>query len=208
MQRRQLLTTLLASAAALPWRVHAAAPAPRVRPDLYACDGCEALAEREPAALSPEASLPAAAGEPLRLHGRVVHSDGVTPAAGVVLYAHHTNGAGLYADGDADSPWSRRHGRLRGWVRTGADGRYAFHSIKPAPYPGANIPAHIHLLVGEPGRPVYYVDDVVFAGEYGVDARYLARQELRGGSGVVTLTRDAAGAWIAQRDIVLERHPG
>lgn len=208
MQRRDLILGLLASSTLLPVRGLASPQtAPAARPDLYHCEGCEALGERDPETLAAERSLPEMPGEAMRLQGVVYHSDGITPAAGVVIYAHHTNADGLYADGGNESVWSRSHGRLRGWVRTAADGRYTFRSIKPAPYPGADIPAHVHLMVGEPARRPYYIDDVVFAGEAFVDERYLARQQNRGGSGVVTLQRDAANVWIARRDMVLERHP-
>jgi protocatechuate 3,4-dioxygenase beta subunit len=60
--------------------------------------------------------------------------------------------------------------------------------------------------VGEPGRRPYYIDDIVLAGAFLVDEAYRARQELRGGSGIVTLARSADGTLLARRDIVLERH--
>lgn len=126
----------------------------------------------------------------------------------MVIYAHHTNAAGLYANGTPETTWSRRHGRLRGWVRSDAQGRYAFDTIKPAPYPDMTMPAHVHLFLQEPGRRAYYIDDVVFDGAFGVDAAYRARQELRGGSGIVRLGRTADGTWTAVRDIRLEHHPG
>ncbi|WP_428152392.1 hypothetical protein [Brevundimonas sp.] len=141
------------------------------------------------------------------LSGRVLAADGRTPAADIVVYAHHTNALGLYADGSDETEWSRRHGRLRGWVRTDSEGHYRFETIKPAPYPSRALPAHVHLFIGEPGRRPYYIDDVVFDGEFGVDRDYRARQELRGGSGIVTLRRDPVSGWIAQRDIRLEVHP-
>ncbi|MFY2562266.1 hypothetical protein ACN469_32030 [Corallococcus terminator] len=183
--------------------------APRVRERLYVCEGCEAVAERAPGRLTPTVQL-ASAEEPgarMTLTGRVLSAESREPVAKVVIYAHHTNAAGLYANGTLESEWSRRHGRLRGWARTGADGVYTFDTIKPAPYPNDTLPAHVHLFLGEPGRPPYYVDDVVFDGEFGVTPRYRAQQELRGGSGIVKLSRTAAGVWLASRDIVLERHP-
>lgn len=181
----------------------------RPRADLYDCDGCEAVAERSPATLGWRLQLADAAepGERMVLHGRVTLPDGRTPAPGVVIYAHQTNAAGLYANGTPETSWSRRHGALRGWVKTDAAGRYRFDTIKPAPYPDRSMPAHVHLFVAEPGRPPYYIDDAVFAGEFRVDARYRAAQELRGGSGIVTLARER-DSLIARRDIVLERHPG
>ena len=47
----------------------------------------------------------------------------------------------------------------------------------------------------------------MFDGEFGVDANYLAGQELRVGSGVVRLVDGPNGSVIAMRDLVLERHP-
>jgi protocatechuate 3,4-dioxygenase beta subunit len=182
---------------------------PQVRADLYACEGCEAVAETDPGALSWLATLAEASepGERMRLSGRVFAPGGVTPAPGVIVYAHHTNAEGLYANGAPDTVWSRRHGRLRGWVRTGVDGRYGFDTIKPAPYPDLSMPAHVHLFVGETGRRPYYIDDAVFDGEFGVDEAYRRRQELRGGSGIVRLVRGSDGVLEAMRDIRLEPHP-
>lgn len=186
-----------------------AAPAGRARRDLYNCEGCEAVGEiaRENLAATTTLAGPDEPGERLIVEGTIFEVDGVTPAAGIVVYAHHTNNEGLYANGAPGTEESRRHGRLRGWVKTGADGRYRFDTIKPAPYPGATMPAHVHLMIGEPGRRPYYIDDVVFDGEFGVTERYRKNQELRGGSGIVRLTRGDGGVLMAQRDIVLERHP-
>lgn len=186
-----------------------AVPNGRVRANLYDCEGCEAAEERSPATLSASSILagPDEPGERMRLSGRVLAVDGATPVEGVVIYAHQTNVEGLYANGSPESEWSRRNGRLRGWVKTDSEGRYAFQTIKPAPYPDMTMPAHVHLYVKEPGRRPYYIDDVVFEGEFRVDATYRANQELRGGSGIVRLERGSDGVLIAVRDIRLERRP-
>lgn len=169
------------------------------------CEGCEAAWERDPSTLPAHLRLAAARepGEPLHLQGTIYRADGRTPAAGVVLYLHHTNAAGLYADGTDESAWSRRHGRVRGWLKTGADGRYSVDTIVPGRYPNRPDPAHIHMVVLEPGADPYWIDDVVFAGEPGVDEAYAAAREDRGGSGIVTLGRAADGRRTATRDIVL-----
>ena len=184
-------------------------PRRTARPDLYNCEGCEAVGERSAPALSSIVELagPDEPGERMILTGRVLAADGVSPAAGVVIYAHHTNHAGLYANGSSESLWSRRHGRLRGWARTDADGRYTFRTIKPAIYPDRSMPAHVHLFIGEPGRRPYYIDDVVFDGEFGVTAAYRKACELRGGNGIVRLERSGDGVLLARRDIRLEVHP-
>ena len=88
---------------------------------------------------------PGEPGEPLVVTGTVYRSDGETPAAGVTLYAYHTDAEGLYSEtNDNTNP------RLKATVRTDADGRYELKTIKPAPYPGGGVPAHIHYrLSGE-----------------------------------------------------------
>lgn len=184
------------------------AKAGSTRPDLYNCEGCDGVYEGSSANLPAKIGIaPGEDGVPLIVTGQVLQADAVTPAPGVVLYVYQTNAAGLYANGSPETEWSRRHGRIRGWLKTDAKGRYTIRTIKPAPYPNERFPAHIHFTVLETGRPPYYIDDVVFDGEFGVTADYRARQELRGGSGIARLKRTADGALLAGRDIILERHP-
>jgi protocatechuate 3,4-dioxygenase beta subunit len=177
------------------------------RPDLYACEGCEGALERPAASLGPEARIaaPDEPGERMRIEGTVYRTDGRTPAENVVIYAYPTDAGGRYSRGTPGTEASRRHGLLRGWVRTGADGRYGFDTVKPGPYPGETIPAHVHLTVLEPGRPPYWIDDIVFAGEFGVTDAYRRASENRGGNGIVALVREG-GRLVARRDIVLEPH--
>lgn len=184
---------------------------PRTRPgrqNLYHCEGCDGISER------PAGGLPASIvmaerekGTPLIVEGRTFQSDGRTPAPGIILYIYHTNSDGFYANGSPKTEWSRRHGRIRGWLKTDADGRYRVATIKPAPYPNRGLPAHLHFTVLEPRRRPYYIDDVVFDDEYGVTPTYRKQQELRGGSGIVKLTTVPNGTSVAHRDIILEHHP-
>ncbi len=176
------------------------------RPDLYACDGCEAAEERPAESLGWRVTLPPAGepGERLVLSGRVLMPDGRTPAPGVVLYVHHTNAAGLYRSVRSTAGGGRGDGIIEGWLATDPAGRYEIETVRPAPYPNASLPAHVHLYVKEPGRRPYYIDDVVFEGDPNVTPAYRAAQEFRGGSGIVRLTRDAQEVWHGSRDIVLE----
>ncbi len=176
--------------------------------DLYVCEGCEGALERPAGSLAPYAQIAPAgeAGERMRIEGVVYQAERATPAANIVVYAHHTDTGGTYSRGAPATEWSRRHGLLRGWVRTGADGRYSFDTVKPGVYPNRSDPAHVHLTILEPGRRPYWIDDIVFAGEFGVTDEYRRERQNRGGSGIVTLQR-ARGVLVARRDIVLEPHP-
>ena len=134
-------------------------------------------------------------GERMVLSGRVLKADGRTPAPGVILYAYHTNVDGIYPKRGDETGNARRHGYLRGWLKTDAQGRYRIETIRPGSYPSGGAPAHVHVVVGEPGKSEYSIDDFEFEGD-----PYLRRS----GPGVVSLkSRD--GVWYGSRDIVLER---
>lgn len=162
------------------------------------CEGCEWVFVDMPqsvlarARIAPEAE----AGQPLILEGDVTRPDG-QPAAGVIIYAYHTDARGLYPDGP------NRHGRLRGWAKTDETGHYRFDTIRPASYPSRSVPEHIHMHVIEPGVGTYYIDEVRFTD----DPLYQKLETRvdpapRGGSGVVKPSR-RAGVWHASRDIRL-----
>jgi protocatechuate 3,4-dioxygenase beta subunit len=40
-----------------------------------------------------------------------------------------------------------RHARLFGYVKTGNDGKFELHTIKPSGYPQSDLPAHIHVHI-------------------------------------------------------------
>ncbi len=142
-------------------------------------------------------------GVPMLLQGTVRNSTG-QPASGIVIYAYQTDATGLYPSAPSLQGSAARHGRLRAWAKTDATGVYRFATIRPAGYPNTNIPEHIHLHVIEPGRCTYYIDDVVFEDDPRLTPQQRASHDRgRGGSGVITPTRDTSGTWLAQRDIRL-----
>jgi protocatechuate 3,4-dioxygenase beta subunit len=90
-------------------------------------------------------------GTPMVIQGRVLLEDGTTPAASAVVFAYHTDRRGLYDRREA-GPHSWR---LRGWARTDNDGRFEFATIRPAPYPSSNVPAHVHFTIVTAGGDRY-----------------------------------------------------
>jgi protocatechuate 3,4-dioxygenase beta subunit len=170
------------------------------------CEGCEAVFEHAGDSLPSRAAIagPAEAGERLLIEGTVRNESGA-PVAGVIVYAYHTDDAGIYPrDSNASAGATARHGRLRGFARTDANGNYAFDTIRPAGYPNTELPQHVHFHVLEPGRCTYWIDDLVFSD----DPRLTASQRRdilrgRGGEGLATPTRDSSGVWHARRDIML-----
>jgi protocatechuate 3,4-dioxygenase, beta subunit len=135
-------------------------------------------------------------GHPMIVSGRVFEADGATPRAGIRVYAYHTDNRGFYAaDGNFTLP------RLHGTMWTNAEGRYEFRSIKPAPYPGRAIPAHIHFLLFFPDGRRVEPDELRFDGDpllkpedYSKGAQdgtfSSIRPVVRGGDGVLHCVRD------------------
>jgi protocatechuate 3,4-dioxygenase beta subunit len=155
MNRRNFLTLL---AATLPLTRGLAAP----RQDLEFLRAVARAQETRPATLGASARIAPVAepGTPLVIHGRVLQHDGQTPAAGAVVFAYHTDATGRY-----DVPEAGPHSwRLRGWVKTGADGRFELITIRPAPYPSGRVAAHVHLMIERPeGR--WQTAGVLFDGD-------------------------------------------
>lgn len=167
---------------------------------LPACEWC-AMAEA-PAELGPRVTIAdeSEPGERLVISGTVFEPDGVTPASDVVLYLYHTNADGIYAKRGDETGNARRHGYLRGWLRTDGRGSYEIRTIRPGNYPGGNAAAHIHVTVQEPdGTPEYWLPSFLFAGDTHLDADPDAPN-------VLELER-RDGAWHGRRDIVLPAEP-
>lgn len=169
------------------------------------CEGCEAVFEGLPASLTSTARIAPleAPGAPMTITGRVLAADG-TPRAGIVVYAYQTDANGVYPR--PARPVGRatgRHGALRAWVVSGADGSYTFHSIRPGAYPSRDTPEHVHMHVIERGCATYYIDDVMFTDDpLLTPAARAAHDTARAGSGVVTPSR-AGNRWLVTRDIRL-----
>jgi len=170
------------------------------------CDGCELMYVGMPERLSvADTSLGwKSESNRLLLTGTVFRMDGRTPAANVVIYYWHTDSAGYYSPGTSSVRGSEKHGHLRGWVRTDNNGQYAIYTSRPAPYPGEELPAHIHLVVKEPNLvQEYYIDDVVFDDDP-LLIPYLKKYpaENRGGSGIVRLLQ-MSRVLVGEHDIIL-----
>lgn len=163
------------------------------------CEGCEEVFRGLPAELPSRARIAPAdePGESMRIEGTVYDASEV-PAAGVIVYAYHTDDGGIYPRDEQS-----RHGRLRGWALSDAKGRYVFDTIRPAGYPGTTIPAHVHMHVIEPGCCTYWIADINFADDARLTARERERRSMRGGNGLLEPARDKDGVWVVTRDIHL-----
>lgn len=172
------------------------------------CEGCEAVLDYGSRNLMPVDTLPGfAENEPkIKVTGIIYKSDGVTPAGGVVLFVHHTNREGIYPKRGDEKGWERQYGYIHGWVKTGADGRYAFYTFRPGSY--NRSPAHIHPLILEPDGKYYWLGSFFFADDPLLRKEHRNPEAPRGGSsGVLKLEMsDQEGLLVGRRDFILGKN--
>ncbi len=168
------------------------------------CDGCEGMYEGMPPQLSWQTMIASTSepGEKLEISGIIYRLDGKTPAPGIILYLWQTDATGHYTPAPNTRGITRRHGHLRGWLKTNERGEYKFTTIKPAPYPNDVLPAHIHPSIKEPDKNEYYIEDFLFDDDPLLTRQERAKLENRGGSGILRLSK-RAGVLVGKRNIVL-----
>lgn len=172
------------------------------------CEGCEAVFEYGNKELSPVDTLPDFndEGQQIKVTGTIYQSDGKTPAEGVILYIYHTDQNGIYATKGGETGWGKRHGYIRGWIKTGKDGRYAFYTLKPGIYPNRSAPAHIHPVILEPNGKYYWLGSYHFEGDPLLTKKEISPKSPRGGSSGLLSLRKEENLWVGERDIILGKN--
>jgi protocatechuate 3,4-dioxygenase, beta subunit len=175
------------------------------------CEDCEAVFEYGSKKLTWIDTLPdyGDEGPKMEVTGTIYQQGGKTPAAGVILYVYHTNQEGIYPTKGNETGWAKRHGYIRGWIKTDQTGRYKFYTLRPGAYPGRRNPEHIHATVKEPNVSAYWIDEYLFDDDPILTKEERNEQKKRGGNGILKLTKDSKGNLIAHRDIILGQNiPG
>jgi len=170
------------------------------------CEGCEAIYECPVPfeQLNEVDTLPDfnEVGPKIEISGIIYKRDGKTPAPGVILYIYHTDQAGLYSKKGDENGWGKRHGYIRGWIKTDKNGFYKFYTLVPASYPNSKNPKHIHPTIKEPGYNEYWIDEFVFDDDPLLPETERTRSKPVGGDGVLkTYIKD--GMLRAHRNIIL-----
>ena len=138
-------------------------------------------------------------GLPLRIRGTLVGPDGRTPLGKALVFAYHTDREGLYNSTGTAHSW-----RLRGAVRTTADGTFEFNTIRPASYPQTRIPQHVHVVLQTAdGR--FHAGEWRFADDPMIDADERARSAAAGTFGWVRPVRTDGG--VATIDVTTRVDP-
>lgn len=142
-------------------------------------------------------------GQKLLITGTIYKLDGKTVAPNVILYYYHTDISGVYANKQGLDPRVVRHGYIRSWVKSDANGHYAIYTVRPTAYPNSNIEAHIHPAIKEPDiETAYYIDEFVFDDDEMLTAEKRKRLPNRAGSGILR-TFNKGNLQIAEHNIIL-----
>lgn len=169
------------------------------------CDGCELMFEGMPEKMNATDTSAGwtEAGQKLLITGTVFKRDGKTPASNTIVYYWQTDNNGYYSPGVKMNQQASRHGHIRGWIKTDDTGNYSIYTIRPAPYPNEDIPAHIHTSIKEPDiANEYYLDEFVFDDDKLLTGQKRKALENRGGSGVLRVLI-SEGVQVAEHNIVL-----
>ena len=210
--RRQTLAAFAAGAAAgaLPWPLRAAAAQSALVPTVAQTTGpfypvdWSGDVDNDLVVVHGEAAR--ALGQVAHVRGRVLDREGrLLPGAIVEIWQCDTNGRYRHP---ADRGGAGRDAGFqgRGRTRAGDDGRYAFRTLRPAPYPGRT--PHIHFAIWAPDG-TQLVTQLYVAGDPGNerDRLYNAIRDPRRRAGVTARFEPAdrieAGALAAEFDIVL-----
>lgn len=153
------------------------------------CEGCEAVFESPVPfeKLLAVDTLPdfSERGPKIEISGIIYQADGKTPAKDVILYIYHTDQAGKYSTKGNETGWGKRHGYIRGWVKTDDNGFYRFYTLVPASYPNSKNPKHIHPTIKEQDKNEYWIDEFVFEDDPLLPNEEKNRPHPRGGNGVI-----------------------
>ncbi|MEM5567007.1 intradiol ring-cleavage dioxygenase [Psychroserpens sp. AS72] len=169
------------------------------------CDGCELMYVGMPKNIK---SIDTSAGwtekgEKLLITGTVYKLGGKIPAPNVIIYYWQTDTNGHYSPKAEMDEQAKRHGHIRGWVKSDANGKYAIYTIRPAPYPNNDMPAHIHTSIKEPHiADEYYIDEFVFDDDILLTSKKRKAAPNRGGSGVLRVLIDK-DMQVAEHNIIL-----
>lgn len=171
------------------------------------CEGCEAVFEYGDRELTSVDTLPGyyKSDNKLVISGTVYKYDGKTPAPSVIMYFYQTDENGIYVKRGDEQGLARRHGYIRGWVKTDEEGKYKIYTLKPGAYPSWTEPAHIHLTILEPNGKYYYVDSYCFKDDPLIKDSIINNSEQRGGNGIIELIKNE-GLLYGERNVLLGKN--
>lgn len=135
-------------------------------------------------------------GDSLVVSGVVRDADN-KPIPNALVYVYQTDHRGYYSPTTATRDEAPR---LFGYLKTDAQGRYEFRTIRPGGYPDSQVPQHIHYEVTAPGKPKL-VTEFFFPDDPRM--KPADREQAKRDKMLATVSRDADGTQRAVFDVVV-----
>ena len=138
----------------------------------------------------------------IKITGTIYLADGVTPAKDVILYVNQPDEDGNYEL--KKDEYSKRYVHHRGWVKTGADGRYTLYTFVPGKFLRSKELKQIHRIVKEPGKPEYAISSFFFNDDPLIPSLTLACRA-KAVQSMLRLDDEEDGMYVATKDIKLNK---
>jgi protocatechuate 3,4-dioxygenase beta subunit len=129
-----------------------------------------------------------------------VRDENNSPIAGALVYVFQTSANGSYSSrgGNAADMGDSLNPRLFGYMKTDADGKYDFRTIRPGQYPNDGPPAHIHYEITAAGlereiTELMFEDDSRMTPDtkkWAIEAGFVVAKPSPGEDGVMRVTAD------------------
>lgn len=136
----------------------------------------------------------------LKITGTIYESDGLTPAKDVLLFIEQPNENG---DFDLRKKDDKRYVHHRGWVKTDADGHYAFYTFVPGNDRRYNQLQQIFPVIKESTQPEYELETFLFDEDPLLTKRCRKRIAKKSDTSRILKLKKVDGLLVAERNIVL-----
>tara|TARA_R110002049_G_scaffold188124_6_gene356417 strand:- start:310 stop:939 length:630 start_codon:yes stop_codon:yes gene_type:complete len=138
----------------------------------------------------------------LKITGTIYLADGVTPAKDVILYVNQPDENGNYEL--KKDEYRKRYVHHRGWIKTGADGRYTIYTFVPGKFLRAKELKQIHRVIKEPGKPEYEISSFFFNDDPLIPSLTLSCRA-KAVQSMLRLDEEEGGMYVATKDIKLNK---
>ena len=136
----------------------------------------------------------------LIITGTIYESDGVTPAKNVILYIEQADEHGNF---DLRKEGEKRYIHNRGWIKTNAQGEYAFYTYVPGNDRRYNQLQQLFPIIKEPLKPEYHITSLLFDQDPLLTKSCRKRMDKKGDPSRILKLREQDGMYMVRKDIIL-----
>ena len=132
-------------------------------------------------------------GEPLIIYGKIIDRSTRAPIKDGTLFLYQTDSSGIYSTTGSDE-----QARIRGTVKTNANGCFKIKTILPGDYPNRKNSRHLHYVINVEGYEE--LKSILFF-------KGFTTENITGDGPlkVLDIKKDKTGTWIGETELTLVR---